>query len=118
MSRLFLLYIKNRYTFIHNFSLLTYVISPPPLILSKRKRAFFCNNFLKIYLYFSQQMVPNSCATHALLSVLLNCPQIFLGPTLARLKEHTANMNPEVICSYKLKLVLCMTLKYFNFIIL
>lgn len=46
-------------------------------------------------IFFAQQMVPNSCATHALLSVLLNCPQIFLGPTLARLKEHTANMNPE-----------------------
>ncbi|XP_054716085.1 ubiquitin carboxyl-terminal hydrolase BAP1-like [Uloborus diversus] len=46
-------------------------------------------------IFFAQQMVPNSCATHALLSVLLNCPQIFLGPTLARLKEHTTNMNPE-----------------------
>ncbi|KAG8198763.1 hypothetical protein JTE90_023525 [Oedothorax gibbosus] len=46
-------------------------------------------------IFFAQQVVPNSCATHALLSVLLNCPQIFLGPTLARLKEHTANMNPE-----------------------
>ncbi|GFT96915.1 ubiquitin carboxyl-terminal hydrolase BAP1 [Nephila pilipes] len=46
-------------------------------------------------IFFAQQMVPNSCATHALLSVLLNCPKIYLGPTLARLKEHTANMNPE-----------------------
>ncbi|CAL1276463.1 unnamed protein product [Larinioides sclopetarius] len=46
-------------------------------------------------IFFAQQMVPNSCATHALLSVLLNCPKIYLGPTLARLKEHTANMSPE-----------------------
>ncbi|GFY55470.1 ubiquitin carboxyl-terminal hydrolase BAP1 [Trichonephila inaurata madagascariensis] len=46
-------------------------------------------------IFFAQQMVPNSCATHALLSVLLNCPKIYLGPTLARLKEHTSNMNPE-----------------------
>ncbi|GIY32893.1 ubiquitin carboxyl-terminal hydrolase calypso [Caerostris extrusa] len=38
-------------------------------------------------IFFAQQMVPNSCATHALLSVLLNCPKIYLGPTLARLKN-------------------------------
>ena len=40
-------------------------------------------------------MVPNSCATHALLSVLLNCPNIHLGNTLSRLKTHTIGMNPE-----------------------
>ena len=40
-------------------------------------------------------MVPNSCATHALLSVLLNCPNIELGATLSRLKLHTAGMCPE-----------------------
>lgn len=37
-------------------------------------------------IFFAQQMVPNSCATHALLSVLLNCPNIHLGDTLSRLK--------------------------------
>ncbi|XP_069693505.1 ubiquitin carboxyl-terminal hydrolase calypso isoform X2 [Periplaneta americana] len=40
-------------------------------------------------------MVPNSCATHALLSVLLNCPNINLGATLSRLKAHTSGMCPE-----------------------
>jgi len=40
-------------------------------------------------------MVPNSCATHALLSVLLNCPNIHLGATLSRLKAHTSGMCPE-----------------------
>lgn len=30
-------------------------------------------------IFFAQQMVPNSCATHALLSILLNCPVIHLG---------------------------------------
>lgn len=35
-------------------------------------------------MFFAQQMVPNSCATHALLSVLLNCPHIQLGPVLSR----------------------------------
>lgn len=41
------------------------------------------------------QVVPNSCATHALLSVLLNCPNIHLGTTLSRLKMHTSGMCPE-----------------------
>lgn len=39
--------------------------------------------------------MPNSCATHALLSVLLNCPNIHLGTTLSRLKLHTTGMCPE-----------------------
>lgn len=39
--------------------------------------------------------VPNSCATHALLSVLLNCPDLHLGETLSRLKTHTKSMSPE-----------------------
>lgn len=46
-------------------------------------------------IFFAQQMVPNSCATHALLSVLLNCPNIHLGETLSRLKQHTSGMCPE-----------------------
>lgn len=46
-------------------------------------------------IFFAQQMVPNSCATHALLSVLLNCSNIHLGDTLSRLKAHTSGMCPE-----------------------
>lgn len=46
-------------------------------------------------IFFAQQMVPNSCATHSLLSVLLNCPNIHLGSTLTRLKTHTVGMDPE-----------------------
>ncbi|KAJ8683241.1 hypothetical protein QAD02_019033 [Eretmocerus hayati] len=46
-------------------------------------------------IFFAQQVVPNSCATHALLSVLLNCPNIHLGTTLSRLKHHTSGMCPE-----------------------
>ncbi|XP_031787620.1 ubiquitin carboxyl-terminal hydrolase calypso isoform X2 [Nasonia vitripennis] len=46
-------------------------------------------------IFFAQQVVPNSCATHALLSVLLNCPSIHLGTTLSRLKVHTTGMCPE-----------------------
>lgn len=42
-------------------------------------------------------MVPNSCATHALVSVLLNvnCSELNLGETLTRLKEYTTGMSPE-----------------------
>lgn len=46
-------------------------------------------------IFFAQQMIPNSCATHALLSILLNCSDIHLGETLGHLKEHTRGMNPE-----------------------
>uniref|UniRef100_A0A182SNP1 Ubiquitin carboxyl-terminal hydrolase n=2 Tax=Neocellia TaxID=44535 RepID=A0A182SNP1_9DIPT len=46
-------------------------------------------------IFFAQQVVPNSCATHALLSVLLNCSDIDLGLTLSRLKVHTKGMSPE-----------------------
>ncbi|XP_057660621.1 ubiquitin carboxyl-terminal hydrolase calypso isoform X1 [Diorhabda carinulata] len=46
-------------------------------------------------IFFAQQMVPNSCATHALISILLNCPNIHLGETLARLKAHTQGMSPD-----------------------
>lgn len=46
-------------------------------------------------IFFAQQVVPNSCATHALLSVLLNCSDLHLGETLSRLKVHTKGMCPE-----------------------
>lgn len=46
-------------------------------------------------IFFAQQMVPNSCATHALISILLNCPNIHLGETLTRLKAHTQGMSPD-----------------------
>ena len=42
------------------------------------------------------QVIPNSCATHALLSVLLNCDKLQLGDTLTRLQEYSKGMNPEV----------------------
>lgn len=46
-------------------------------------------------IFFAHQIVPNSCATHALLSILLNCSNIDLGSTLSRLKNHTQDMTPE-----------------------
>nr|XP_033782235.1 ubiquitin carboxyl-terminal hydrolase BAP1 isoform X2 [Geotrypetes seraphini] len=43
----------------------------------------------------SVQLIPNSCATHALLSVLLNCGGVDLGLTLSRMKEFTKGFSPE-----------------------
>ncbi|XP_028679965.1 ubiquitin carboxyl-terminal hydrolase BAP1 [Erpetoichthys calabaricus] len=46
-------------------------------------------------MFFAHQLIPNSCATHALLSVLLNCNNVELGHTLSRMKEFTKGFNPE-----------------------
>ena len=46
-------------------------------------------------MFFAHQIVNNSCATHALLSVLLNCTDIDLGPTLGKLEEFSAGLDPE-----------------------
>lgn len=48
-----------------------------------------------MYIYLFFLLVPNSCATHALLSILLNCSDLNLGETLTRLKNHTKGMSPE-----------------------
>ena len=47
-------------------------------------------------IFFANQIVTNSCATHALLSVLLNCPpDVELGTLLTEFKTFTVGMNPE-----------------------
>ncbi|XP_064154316.1 ubiquitin carboxyl-terminal hydrolase BAP1 isoform X3 [Anguilla rostrata] len=46
-------------------------------------------------MFFAHQLIPNSCATHALLSVLLNCSGVELGATLSRIKEFTKGFSPE-----------------------
>nr|XP_025038214.1 ubiquitin carboxyl-terminal hydrolase BAP1 [Pelodiscus sinensis] len=46
-------------------------------------------------MFFAHQLIPNSCATHALLSVLLNCSSVDLGPTLSRMKDFTRGFSPE-----------------------
>ena len=38
-------------------------------------------------------MVPNSCATHALVSIMLNLPKDNLGPTLTKLKDHVEGIE-------------------------
>lgn len=49
-------------------------------------------------MFFAHQIVVNSCATHALLSILLNCQEaheISLGPTLEGLKLFCKDLDPE-----------------------
>ena len=46
-------------------------------------------------LFFAQQMVPNSCATHALVSILMNCSNQDIGPTLTQLKDHVEGTDSE-----------------------
>jgi len=60
-----------------------------------RKDIFFKDEEAINSIFFARQMIPNSCATHALLSILLNCSDVHLGKTLERLKEQTKGMNPE-----------------------
>jgi len=46
-------------------------------------------------MFFAYQITPNSCATNALLSVLLNCDNVELGPQLTRIKEFCHGLDPE-----------------------
>lgn len=46
-------------------------------------------------MFFAHQLIPNSCATHALLSVLLNCSGVELCTSLSRMKAFTKGFSPE-----------------------
>lgn len=46
-------------------------------------------------MFFAHQIIINSCATHALLSVLLNCPDVDLGKTLTKLQSFSTGLDPE-----------------------
>ncbi|XP_057297259.1 ubiquitin carboxyl-terminal hydrolase BAP1-like [Hydractinia symbiolongicarpus] len=67
---------------------------------SRRKAVVVEENFvldesIETDMFFAQQIIPNSCASHALLSVLLNVQGVKLGHTLKQLRDSCKGFDSE-----------------------
>jgi len=46
--------------------------------------------------WFANQLSYDACATHAILNVLFNCPDLDLGPELREFRQETQSFSPVV----------------------